>query len=670
MRMKGSSINNLLRFFWPFNASYSDLSAQGIYRDLCGITLAAVFWPIVSGSLLLYFGLSLTDHQKWIGVTLVVPAGVLLLLVTGFFRIRKDFEPIRVFLHAAPEQLGQKDQRTGIEAMIRIRNFQIISVKRVLFFQAPAFGLGFAIMTLFANQFLAFELEFWQLLVALMVSSMVGIGHAVFEFYALAPLMNHVTALLQQQGVGMTPEDRGRIIRVDTKRKLLFVSALIMSGPMLILGATLLIRVRNELYQASLIEQADAMLPGLIGWMLMVVAVGSMMSLLISLRMALDTGNSERELSSAMHQVEEGNLDVSLMEKGSDEYAHIFRRFNRMVHQLVERQRLHDAFGRYVSKELTEDVMKHGVNLGGQTLPVTIMFSDLRGFSAISESLPPEQVVEMLNVYLEGMTHVIDRHNGTINELMGDGLLIVFGAPSGHSDDAERAMACAMDMQLAMPDVNARLAEMGFPELEMGIGINSGQVVAGNVGSAMRTKYAVVGSAVNMAARVESFTIGGQVLATRATLDLIDAELDVVGEFSTNFKGIKEAVTMYDIAGIAGDYNLRLKAVEVNFQRLSEPLPLRFEQVKGKTSGNEMVSGSLLAVCEHEKYGIMVTSEALELRANVKIALDTPLLPEDTDVYAKVLRICDDGSYEINFTYINRDTRNFFDHLISTEMAK
>jgi len=667
------SMYNLLRFVWPFQVSYSGSSAHDNYRDVCGITLAAVLWPVLSGALLLYFGLSLTDHQRWIGVVLVLPTGVLLLLVSGFFRMQKDFEPIRAFLYASSEPLDQKnqknkkDQRVGIEAMIRIRNFQILSVRRVLLFQAPAFGLGFVMMTFLANRFLEFNLELWQLLIALLVSLMVGVVHAVFEFYALAPLMKHMTAMGRQQGVEMTPEDRKRIIRVDTKRKLLFVSAWIMSGPMLILGATLLIRVRSELYQASLVEQANAMMPGLIEWMLIVVAIGSIISLLISLRMALDTGDSERELSQAMRQVEEGNLDVSLLEKGSDEYADIFRRFNRMVHQLVERQRLHDAFGRFVSRELTEEVMKNGVNLGGQTLPVTIMFSDLRGFSVISESFPPFQVVEMLNVYLKEMTQVIDRYNGTINEIMGDGLLIVFGAPATHNDDAERAMACALEMQLAMPNVNAHLTNMGLPELEMGIGINSGQVVAGNVGSAMRTKYAVVGSAVNMAARVESFTIGGQVLATRATLDLIDAKLDVFGKFSTTFKGMKKPVTMYDVVGIAGDFKLYLQGVEIDFQRLSEPLPLRFKRVKGKTSANEMLSGSLLAVSENEKYGIMAASENLGLRANLKIALDTPLLPEDTDIYAKVLRVCDNGSYEINFTYINRNTRNFFNNLKSSE---
>ncbi len=665
-------MNNLLRFIWPFNASYADSSVHAIYRDLRGITLAAVLWPVISGTLLLYFGLSLSDEQKLFGVTIVVPAGVLLLLVAGFFRMRADFEPIRKFLHAAPEQLGQKDkkdQRIGIEAMIRARNFQILSVRRVLFFQAPAFGLGFAIISFLGNRFFTFDLEIWQLLVALIVSFMVGVGHAVFEFYGLSPLMNHITKLAHQRGVELSGDDRKRIIRVDTKRKMLFVSALIMGGPMLILGVTLLIRARHELHQAALVEQADLMMPGLIGWMLMVVAVGSMMSLLISLRMAHDTGDSERELSSAMRQVEEGNLDVSLLEKGGDEYAHIFRRFNRMVGQLVERQRLRDAFGRYVSKELTEDVMKHGVNLGGQTLPVTIMFSDLRGFSAISEALPPLQVVEMLNVYLEAMTFVIDKHHGTINELMGDGLLIVFGAPSVRSDDAERAMACAMAMQLAMPAVNTRLAVLGFPELEMGIGINSGQVVAGNVGSAMRTKYAVVGSAVNMAARVESFTIGGQVLATASTLGLIDADLKVAGEFSTTFKGIREPVAMYDIAGIAGEYNLYLQELDIAFSRFEEPFPLCFEMVKGKASANKMISGSMLALSENEKYGILATPEQLELRANLKIALDTPLLPEDSDVYAKVMKLCSDGSYEINFTFISRDARNFLNNLKATEMA-
>ena len=653
-------MSSLFGYIWPFHVRYRDLSADGIYRELRGIALAAVLWPIISGTLLLYSGLSLTEHQKWIGVLLVVPSGIILLLIIGNRILQADFKPIRLFLEASPDQ---NEQQNGINALICARNFQLLSLRRILIHQAPAFGLGFAIMVFLGNQFLALDLELWQLMVALIVSSMVGVGHAVFEFYALAPLMNHISTHLHQRGIVLAAEDLKRIIRVDTKRKLMFVSGLIISGPMLILGTTLLIRIRHDLHHASLVEQADAMMPGLISWMLLIVGISSIISLLISLRMANDTADSTRELSAAMQQVENGNLEVSLFEKSSDEFADIFRRFNRMVHQLTERERLHDAFGRYVSKELTEDVMKHGVNLGGQSLPVTIMFTDLRGFSAISESLPPEQVVEMLNIYLKEMAEVIYKHSGTINEIMGDGLLLVFGAPTGRSDDAERAMACAIEMQLAMPGVNKRLSGMGFQEIEMGIGINSGQVVAGNVGSDMRTKYAVVGSTVNMAARVESFTVGGQVLVTGSTLSQISVDLKMAGEFSTNFKGIKEPVTMYDIAGIAGDYNLYLPEIKIEFRKLLEPLPLRFEEVKGKSSDNVMVSGNLLALSENNKYGVLTTDEKLEMRANVKVALETSFLPEDAYVYAKVMKVHSDGSYEINFTFMTKDTRNFLGNL-------
>ena len=650
-------MNNLLRFIWPFSTNYASLSADDIYRELRGISLSALLWPIISGSLLLYSGLSLTDHQKWIGVLLVVPAGVVLLLIVGNRLLQKDFEPISLFLGTSPDQ---NEQKIGRDALICARNFQTLSLRRILLFQTPAFGLGFSIMTYLGNQFLSFDLELWQLLVALMVSAMVGIGHAVFEFYAITPLMNHLTAMLHQQGLELTAEDRKQIIRVDTKRKLMFVSGLTMSAPMLILGTTLLIRVNHDLHHALLPEQASAIMPGLISWMLLIVVISSIMSLLISLRMAQDTTNSTRELSAAMRQVEAGHLDISLFEKSSDEYAGIFRRFNRMVRQLMERERLRDAFGRYVSKELTEDVMQHGVNLGGQSLTVTIMFTDVRGFCAISESLLPEEVVKMLNIYLEEMTHIVNKHSGTINELMGDGMLIVFGAPTAHCDDAERAIACAMEMQLAMPQVNARIAAMGFPELEMGIGLNSGKVVAGNVGSDMRTKYAVVGSAVNMAARVESFTVGGQVLVTHSTLDLVSAELDVAGEFSTTFKGIKEPVTMYDISGIEGDYNLSLPKLEIKFLRLLEPLPVQFEEIKGKISDSGMTAASLLALSENGKHGILATPVHLELRTNVKLSLQTTLLPEDTQVYGKVMKVNDNGNYEVNFTFLSKDTRNFF----------
>ena len=320
------------------------------------------------------------------------------------------------------------------------------------------------------------------------------------------------------------------------------------------------------------------------------------------------------------------------------------------------------TFGRYMSDEVVENILEtpDGLNMGGQSLPVTIVFSDLRGFSAISESLSPEAVVDMLNIYLEEMTRIVFKYSGSINEFMGDGILIVFGAPTVRPDDVDHAIACAMEMQLAMDGVNARIKARGYPELDMGIGINTGHVIAGNVGSAMRSKYAVVGSNVNMAARVESFTVGGQVLATQSTLDAATSDVKVAAEFSTNFKGIKEPVVMHEITGIGGDYKLYLPETKIVYQCLHAPLPLSFEKVEGKTSSGEMHAGEIVSLSE--KFGVLVSPIALELRSNLKISLSSNQVPDGAYVYAKVIKCHEDGTQEINFTYMTREVRKFLAH--------
>ena len=281
-------MKNYLHFFWPFNTSYADILTSEIYKELRGICLAAVVWPIVAGTFLFYFGLSLTAHQQLLGLTMIVPAGAIVLLITGHFLLQRDFRPIKLFLDTSPEQV---DTQVASDALIQARNFQLLSARRVLLYQAPAFALGFSLMTLITNTFMGLELELWQLMIALMVAFMVGIGHAIFEFYAVAKLMVQVISLAHEHCGDLTDEQRLRVIRVDTKRKLLFVSGLIVMTPMIILGTTLLIRIRHELHKASLGEHLDMIMPGMIGWMVLIIAVGSIMALRIFLRMASDTSD-------------------------------------------------------------------------------------------------------------------------------------------------------------------------------------------------------------------------------------------------------------------------------------------------------------------------------------------------------------------------------------------
>lgn len=329
----------------------------------------------------------------------------------------------------------------------------------------------------------------------------------------------------------------------------------------------------------------------------------------------------------------------------------------------IKSQFIRKTFGRYMSDEVVEKLLEspEGLKLGGQALPATIVFSDLRGFSAISESLAPETVVDMLNMYLQEMTGIVFRHSGTINELMGDGILIVFGAPTPRADDADRAVACALEMQLAMTNVNARNKEKGLPELEMGIGINTGMVVAGNVGSDIRVKYAVTGSDVNVASRVESFTVGGQILITEATLKAVSDHLTVVEEASVAFKGIRKPVTLYAVSGMSGKNNVSLPAADTICQALKQKLEIRFEALTDKSSSGVVQQGLITGLTG--KHCTLVSPCEIELRSNLKISLPGHAEGAESLIYAKVMKRLEDNSYDITLTYVPTETRSYLEQL-------
>jgi adenylate cyclase len=161
----------------------------------------------------------------------------------------------------------------------------------------------------------------------------------------------------------------------------------------------------------------------------------------------------------------------------------------------VRNRFIRQTFGRYLSDDIVETILEQpdGLKIGGEKRQATILMSDLRGFTSLSERLPAEDVVSMVNTYLETMTEIIPKHQGTIDEFIGDGILVIFGAPFRRPDDARRAVACAVDMQLAMVAVNDRNRQAGYPEVALGIGLNTGKMVVGNIDSKKRTKYGVVG---------------------------------------------------------------------------------------------------------------------------------------------------------------------------------
>lgn len=220
---------------------------------------------------------------------------------------------------------------------------------------------------------------------------------------------------------------------------------------------------------------------------------------------------------------------------------------------------IRSVLGRYVAVEVAEEILSspEAHHLGGELRTVTILMCDLRGFCALSEQFPPKRVVALLNRYLTAMVDIISEYGGTVDQILGDGMMVVFGAPVKMDDGPARAVACALRMQLAMEEFNEESARRGEPHLEMGVGINTGQVVVGNIGSQSRMKYSVVGSPVNLAARIESCSVGGQILASASTLLPLSDIVRVDGRLRVKLKGF-DAPTIYEVGGLGGEYNIYL----------------------------------------------------------------------------------------------------------------
>jgi adenylate cyclase len=265
------------------------------------------------------------------------------------------------------------------------------------------------------------------------------------------------------------------------------------------------------------------------------------------------------------------------------------------------------------------------------------------------------------------MVEVIQTYQGTIDEFIGDAIFILFGAPIQRQDDAERAVACAMAMQLAIEGVNAQNRAEGLPEVEMGIGIHTGEVVVGNIGSDKRAKYGVVGSHVNLTARIESYTVGGQVLISDATRQEIGPLVKVAGQVEVAAKGIDQPITIYNARGIGGKYNLFLPERAVTLVRLPQAIPLQFTLLEGKQLGDALCTGSLVKLSA--KDGEVRSDHAVEPWSNIKLQLMSNNGEElPGDLYAKVMGPIPEGShgFAVHFTSVPPEVAAFFERLLAT----
>jgi class 3 adenylate cyclase/CheY-like chemotaxis protein len=333
----------------------------------------------------------------------------------------------------------------------------------------------------------------------------------------------------------------------------------------------------------------------------------------------------------------------------------------------VRNRFIEETFGRYISGEVVAQLLSSpdGLRLGGEKRRVTMLMSDLRGFSAIAERLSPEQVVRVVNNYLGAMAEVVLAHGGTIDEFIGDSILCFFGAPVRRDDDARRAVTCSLEMQKAMAEVNrANLAD-GLPEVEMGLALHTGEVVVGNIGCFKRAKYGAVGTQINLLGRIEGCTVGGQVLVSEATVGEA-GEGPLLGDsILVRAKGFPEPVRAFDLVGLAGRPELALERSEEPCLPLARPIPVLLTLLEGKQVGPVRQGAELVGLSRRSAE--LRTPAPLEPLTNVKINVlgaDGTEIP--ADVYAKA-RPTPNGPPSlgrVRFTSIPPEVERLFSELL------
>ncbi len=260
------------------------------------------------------------------------------------------------------------------------------------------------------------------------------------------------------------------------------------------------------------------------------------------------------ELAAAAREVERGVYARPVEIRQQDELGELASAFNRMTRGLIERDRVRSLLGKVVSPEIAEKLLSREVELGGEEREITVLFSDLRGFTRFSESRSAQRIVEVLNAYFTRVSSVIEAHGGVVDKYLGDGVMALFGAPVSHEDDAGNALAAAVAMLEALEEMNRELAGQGLPPLDMGIGVNTAVVVAGNLGSPNRLNYTVIGDGVNLASRLEGLTkredIDARIVAAEATVRKAKRQFELRPLGPMMVRGRDEQVTTYAILGL------------------------------------------------------------------------------------------------------------------------
>jgi adenylate cyclase len=256
-------------------------------------------------------------------------------------------------------------------------------------------------------------------------------------------------------------------------------------------------------------------------------------------------------LVKATQKVAQGNFQVKLKPKTNDELALLFNAFNSMTDGLIERDRIKDTFNKFHNKEIAEKLLSGEVKLGGEKREAVIFFSDIRDFTTLCETMKPEEVLDMLNEYMTKMVAVIRKHGGIVDKYVGDAIMAVWGVPLTKPNSEENALKACLEMRQELSTLNEIRISRNQPTLRIGMGLNMGEVIAGNVGSNEKMEYTILGDSVNLASRIESKTkeFGVDLLVSKALQEKLSEKFIFESCGSTKVKGKANEVELFKVNG-------------------------------------------------------------------------------------------------------------------------
>jgi class 3 adenylate cyclase len=337
------------------------------------------------------------------------------------------------------------------------------------------------------------------------------------------------------------------VLRLGVLTRLLATFALISAVPLAVLGVQAY--GRAAAMAGADAAAAEALLQGMGTFILFMLAIGGIVAVGLAVLVARSVARPLGDLEAAMREVGRGNLDVRCPVVSTDEIGAVTEGFNRMLEGLRERERIRETFGKYVTREVRDEILSGRVSLGGRRREVTLLFSDLRDFTPWVEAHAPEAVVRDLNDYFTLMEGAIRAHGGLVIQYIGDEIEAVFGAPLPDPRHAEQAVRAALEMRARLAAWNGQREAAGRPLFRHGIGIHTGEVLAGAIGSPDRLSYALVGDAVNLASRLQDLTkeMKTDVVVSGATQRRLGASVETIPCPAVRVKGKSAEVEVFRI---------------------------------------------------------------------------------------------------------------------------